>query len=286
MNLRLPLLALLLIVAAALTSCTSMVGLGYGHADTLAAWQADQYFDLDGEQKELFRERFARLHDWHRYEQLPEYVGFFGGARQRLQTGLEPADVDGFVEGLRQRYRTLARRAAPDAADLLATLTPQQIEHLQRRWDKDNRKFAAEHKINGTVEERRRARVKRMVAQLKPWAGHLTGEQEAKIAALAEAMPDIDRMRLEDRIRRQREFVQLLAHRKGDRAEFTQRLTQWLVNWERGRDPEYARLSELSWQQRNRIFVATAASLTPEQRQHALQRIQTHLGEFRRLAMR
>lgn len=286
MSPRLRILALLLALVAGLAACTSMVGLGYNHADTVAAWQAEQYFDLDGLQKDLFRERFDKLHAWHRQEQLPEYVAFFGDARKRLQAGLQPADVDWFADGLRQRYRTIARRAAPDAAELLATLTPQQIEHLQQRWEKDNRKFASEHRVQGTAEDRRRARAKRMIAQIKPWAGHLTGEQEAKIADMAAGLPDLERQRLDDRIRRQREFLQLLEHRNGDRAEFTQRLTQWLVDWERGRDPQYAKASDAAWRHRNQFFVATAALLTPEQRSHALQRMQTHIGEFRRLASR
>jgi len=286
MSNRLRIIVLLLALVAGLTACTSMVGLGYSHADTVAAWQAEQYFDLEGPQKELFRDRFDRLHAWHRHEQLPDYVAFFGDARKRLQAGLQTADVDWFADGLRQRYRTVARRAAPDIAELLATLSPQQIEHLQRRWEKDNRKFAAEHRIHGSAEDRRRARAKRIVAQIKPWAGHLTAEQEARIAEMAADLPDVDRQRLEDRIRRQREFLQLLEHRTGDRAEFTQRLTHWLVDWERGRDAQYAKASDAAWRQRNQLFVATAALLTPEQRNHALQRMQTHIGEFRRLALR
>ena len=37
---------------------------------------ADEYFDLDARQKQEFLARFERLHEWHRYEQLPEYVSY------------------------------------------------------------------------------------------------------------------------------------------------------------------------------------------------------------------
>lgn len=275
-----------LVLAAAVAGCTSMVGLGYGNAATIAAWQADAYFDLDADQKDLFRARFDRLHTWHRQEQLPEYVAFLTTARQRLQKGIDRSDVEWFTEEMRARYRTLVRRAAPEAAELLATLTPQQIEHLQQRWEKDNRKFASEYKINGTANDRKQARAKRVIAQIKPWSGSLTGEQEGRITALAHALPDNDALRLEDRKRRQRELVQLLSQRNGDRAEFSKRLAHWLMHWENGRDAHYARLSDAAWQQRVQLYVAVAAMLTPEQHDHAQHRMQQHISEFRRLSQR
>ena len=280
------LLALVGLLLATLTGCMSMVGFGYNHADTVAAWKADEYFDLDGDQKQAFRARFERLYRWHRHEALPEYVAFLSAARQRLQRGLDSSDVEWFADGLEARYRTLAGRAAPDAADLLATLTPEQIETLQRHWDKDNRKFADEHKLEGTPEERRRARVKRTISQIKNWVGGLTDEQEDRIAELARALPDTGQMRHVDRIRRQREFVALLGERQGDRKAFAARLTHWLQHWEEGRSPEYRRLSDAAWTQRVRLYVTVQHMLTPEQRATASQRLQNHIRELRRLLRR
>ena len=269
-----------------LTGCMSMVGFGYNHADTVAAWRADQYFDLDTEQKQALRARFERLYAWHRYEQLPEYVAFLSASRERLKGGLTHDDVRWFADGLTVRYRTLVARAAPDAADLLATLTPEQIETLRRHWDKDNRKFSGEHKLGGTLAERRRARAKRTIAQIKNWAGGLTDEQEDRIAALARALPDTEQMRHADRIRRQEEFVDLLAERHGDRKAFAARLAHWLENWEEGRNLEYQRLFDASWNERVQLYVAVQRTLTPEQRATALQRLQNHIRELYRLSRR
>jgi hypothetical protein len=283
---RFRLALLLALLAAALAGCMSMVGLGYGHAETVAGWKADQYFDLEGDQKDLFRSRFGRLYAWHRYEQLPEYVAFLRAGTHRLQDGLDPGDVEWFAEGLRARYRLIVRQAAGDAADLFASLTPRQIENLQRQWAKDNRKFASEHRVHGTEEERRRARAKRIVSQIRNWTGSLTAEQEARIVALTDAMPDTERLRYEDRVRRQREFVHLLRERNGDREKFAARLTEWLSNWEAGRDPHYARLAEEGWKQRVQLLVAVERMLTPEQRNNVLQRLQGHISEFHRLSRR
>lgn len=281
----LPGLALLLVLlAVSLSGCMSMVGLGYGHASSVAAWKADQYFDLDPDQERAFRERFEALYAWHRYEQLPEYVAFLGASKDRLQRGVTPEDIEWFTEGLKARYRLVAKRAATDAAALLATLTPQQIDNLQRRWNRDNRKFVDEHKVSGTLQERQRARAKRLLSQIRNWVGSLTEKQEARISDLAYALPDIERLRYEDRVRRQREFLQLLGRRNEDRKVFAAALAQWLSDWETGRAPEYVRVSEQSWKQRVELYVAVWQMLTAEQRATLLQRLQNHISEFRRLS--
>lgn len=274
------------LLAFSLSGCMTMVGLGYGHADTVAAWKADQYFDLDPDQERVFRERFGKLYAWHRHEQLPEYVAFLGAGKDRLQRGLTAHDIDWFTEGLRERYRLVVRHGAGDAAALLATLTPAQIAHLQRRWEKDNQRYVDERRIDGPLTERQRERAKRIISQVKDWAGSLSAAQEKRIGTLAYALPDTERMRHEDRIRRQREFVELLEGRRGDRREFTTRLASWLSDWEQGRDPAFARLADASWRQRVELYVAVAQILTPEQRDNVLQRLQNHISEFRRLAQR
>src|SRR5688572_17900422 len=94
-----------------LTGCT-MIRVGYGHLDSYAAWKADEYFDLDAQQKDEFARRFNRLHEWHRYEQLPDYAAFIAQARKRLDRPLGREDLEWFIEGIRQRYARIVTRAA------------------------------------------------------------------------------------------------------------------------------------------------------------------------------
>ncbi len=103
-------------------------------------------------------------------------------------------------------------------------------------------------------------------------------------AALACALPDTERLRHEDRMRRQREFIRLLDRRNGDRTAFTASLAQWLSDWKTGRAPEYARLADAAWRQRVALYLAVSRLLTPEQRDHLLHRLENHISEFRRLS--
>jgi len=278
------LLLAILLALATLQGC-SLLRLGYGQLDHIAAWMADDYFDLDHQQKDEFHKRFARLHEWHRYEQLPDYAAFLRDIRGRVEKGLAREDVVWVAEGVRARYRTLARHGADDAATLLLTITPQQIEALKRQWDKDNRKFIRDHKLDGTPQERQRARVKRALDQVTDWVGSLTPEQEERIAALVTAAPSIQPLRHEDRRRRQREFLALLEQRANP-AEFPARLRDWLIDWEKGRAPQYQRLQPEAWENRIAFLVAVDRMLTPHQRATLTRRLQNYIDDFTRLAER
>lgn len=262
----------------------SMVRIGYGQLDTLAGWTAQDYFDLDPAQREVFNERFARLHAWHRREQLPEYARFFSEARVRAERGLGDADVLWLVDGFKARYAAIAARAAPDAAELLAGLTPAQIEHLKRELDKTNRKFLRENRSNESEENRRAAQNKRTLAQLRDWVGALTEAQEQQLAGPMRALPLTDRLRHEDRLRRQQEFLALLELRHGDRAQFTARLRDWLVHWERGRPPALARAFDESWKKRAAFYATADRLLNPAQRSHLARRLQNYSEDFIALA--
>jgi hypothetical protein len=275
-------LTLLLLLAALIAGCSAL-RLSYSQADTLLAWRANEYFDLSPLQRDDLNVRLERLHAWHRYEQLPDYAAFTSAAIARARQGLKHDDLDWFIEGLKGRYRVIVNRASTDAAEMLATLAPEQIDALQKQWRKVNRKFAREHKLDGSVEKRKRARLKKTLDQIQDWTGGLTYEQEQKIAALLDAVPLIEHLRQADRMRRQQEFLQLLRLRANPQ-EFRPKLHAWLVDWESGRAPEFQQLSAELYAKRIEFYLAVDKLLTPGQRQIALHRLQEYVDDFHALA--
>lgn len=282
---RLVRLAVPLLCLALLSGC-NLLSLGYGQMDTYAAWMADEYFDLDSRQKQDFRARLDRLHDWHRYEQLPDYAAFLRAAGARVQKGLNHEDALWVAQGIEDRYRVVVRRGADDAAAVLMTITPAQLESLQRRWNKDNSRYAREHRVNGTLEEQRQARTERELKRIQEWVGDLNPEQERKITALANALPLAPKLRYEDRLRRQREFMQLMGQRGSDVRQFADRLRHWLANWEERRNPEYQRYFTDWRRKQTEFYVAVERTLTPQQRTGLLRRVQRYADDFTQLAQR
>lgn len=271
------------LLATALGAC-SFLRIGYANLDTFATALADDYFDLDLRQKQEFRTRFDHLHAWHRYEQLPDYARFLSDTKTRIDRGLTRGDFQWVVGGVQDRYRTIARHSADDAAAVLATLTPEQIQAVQRQFDKDNRKFVREYRLDASVDEQRRAAARRTLSRVRDWAGSLTSEQEKSITAMARDLPLIHGLRHEDRMRRQREFVQLLRSRQDPK--FAQRLRHFLVNWEEGRDPRYERMFKESTEKHAELYVAVSQMLTPAQRAAVTHKLQGYIDDFTRLAQR
>lgn len=280
MRRAIPLAALL--AAALLLAACSAIRIGYNQADTLLGYKADEYFDLEGVQRDEFARRIERLLAWHRREQLPDYARFLEEAKRRAERGPTRADVEWFVESVKARVRTLAAQGAADAAAMLATVTPDQIRHLQGQWERDNAKFVREHRLKGTREERSRAQVRRTLEQVKDWYGSLTVEQENRITALVTAMPQMAHLRHEDRLRRQREFVALLATRHDP--GFESRLRRWLTDWESGRSPEYQRALADAYDRRVAAFLEIHGIMSPAQRARALNRVQDYIDDFNALA--
>ena len=270
----------------ALIAACSFTRFGYNQADTVASWMVDDYLALDAQQKQDFNKRFGRVYAWHRSEQLPEYSTFMRNARGRVERGLAREDVLWFVDGMRTRVRTGLRQAGPEAAGLLATVTPAQIETLKAKWDKDNKKYVKEHKVNGTPEERQEVEARRVIKTFKEWLTPLNSEQEQRVTAMVRELPPIYEFRYAERLRRQKEFLELLARRGDDRERFTARVTEWMVNFDRGRNAEDQKRLSAWWTKRADIFVALEKTLTPEQRTATLQRMKTYADDFTQLARR
>ena len=134
---------LLALLLSGLGGC-SMLGLGYGQLDTFAAWTANDYFEMAPDQRQEFSRRFDRLHDWHRYEQLPDYVAFLTATRVKLHDGIKRDDVLWVIEGLKTRYRTVVTRGADDAAAMLMTVTEPPLGQSNHEHDDSSAKDDAQ----------------------------------------------------------------------------------------------------------------------------------------------
>jgi hypothetical protein len=268
--------------AALLAGCTGL-RLGYPQADIILGWRANTYFDLDHDQRRDFATRLDRLLAWHRFDQLPEYAAFLTAAIDKAGRGLKYEDIAWFVDGFRARYRIIVNRGVADAAEILSTLTPEQIDVLQKQFAKDNRKFADDNELDKGSEKRKRARLKKTLGQIDDWTGSLTREQERRIAELLDAIPLMEHLRHQDRMRRQREFVELLKLRH-HKLEFASSLHQWLLDWDHGRAAEYERLSAEVFDLRLHFYIAVDKLLSPAQRQTALKRLQKYVDDCKALS--
>lgn len=278
-------LRLLLGGLALLLSGCSTLRVVYNQADHILTWMAHDYFDLDAQQRQEFQLRLDPLLKWHRQEALPDYIRFLGDVKKRAGQSVSREDAVWLVENVKERYRAIAAKGTPEAVEMLASLTPDNIQALEKQFVKVNQKFVREYQLGGTRDQQRRARTERTLKRIKDWTGSLTHAQEERIAALYERVPYTESVRHQDRQRRQKEFLAILRQRH-NKAEFARALAPWLADWEKGRPPEVTLALNDSYEKRLAFYLEVERLLTREQRTHVQRKIQDYIDDLNALAPR
>jgi Family of unknown function (DUF6279) len=256
----------------------SATELAYNNADTLIRWQAGRYLDLKNSQAEEFSARLAAFLVWHRSTALPQYARLASEAGARLERGASLADMVWGYDAIRQQAREGLRRAGADTGDFLDRLTPAQIENLERRFAEDNAKFASEW-LEGTPEQQRTRRLKRLTHTLEDWLGELSDAQRERVRQFNGAAPLNAEMRDRERRRRQEELLAMLRARESAR-----HLADWAAEWDRGRDPAFARANREFTDGLLAMLADLERTLNPRQRALAVARLREHARDFQVLA--
>lgn len=268
-----------LVLLALITGC-SAVEFAYDNADTWLRWQAGRYVEFQPGQAEEFDRSVKSFLSWHRARALPQYARLADEAAARLARGLAHADLVWGYDAVQAQSREGLRRAGAEIGDLLDRVAPGQIESIERRFAENDRAFAREH-VEGTPEELRSRRAKRMVKSLEWWVGQLDKAQRERVREFSARAPLTGELRARERQRRQAQFVAMLRARENAR-----RLPEWLADWERGRD---AALAERSRVTRNEFFVMLLdleRTLSERQRSRAIARLGRYARHFEVLAAR
>ncbi|MBE0623882.1 MAG: hypothetical protein IH606_03615 [Burkholderiales bacterium] len=273
--------AFLLLALAALCGCSG-ARLAYNNADTAVRWIADDYFALEGAQQEDFKARLARFHAWHRSEELPRYSALMASAAGKLAHGLTQRELLWAWDSVIALYRNMVAQAAPDLAAVLVTLTPAQLQHLEHRFAESNAEYARKH-LSGSLAAQRARRDQRNLELMREWFGELSGEQQAQLQAASARLPLPYALRLQNRQRRQAEFVTLLnTYRSAEELEPV--LRRWLGDWEGGVSPEYRRVSDLHRERYMQMLLQLDRSLALGQRSHAVARLADYAQIFAALS--
>jgi hypothetical protein len=111
----------------------------------------------------------------------------------------------------------------------------------------------------------------------------LNAEQRARVRALVADFPEMPRLRLEERRRRQEVFLALVREHRSS-AEFDSRLAAFLGDPTIGRE-ESNRQAMARWERQFvDMLLQLDRSLTPEQRRHAVAKLRAYAADFRTLA--
>ena len=249
----------------------SFVRLGYNQGPELAYWWLDRHADFDSAQSARVREALAAWFAWHRREQLPDYARLLARAQDEVQSPLTADQVCHWIDEARSRARIAVEHAVPAIAEIAVTLTPRQIEQIERRQAKANAEYR-EESLQPDAAKRMKAWLERNVERSQMLYGKLDAAQRDRLAdALAKSPYDAERSYAQRR-RSQQESVQILrrAAEGASRTATQEALATYAQRLQRPpADADEARHAEVV----ARYSCATSAALhnstTPEQRRHA-----------------
>jgi Family of unknown function (DUF6279) len=282
---RLRIIVVMGLLAGLLAGC-SAIRFGYNQAPDLLFWWLDGYADFDDAQSLRVRDGLAQWFAWHRRTQLPDYAGLLVRAQAELPADTTPQRVCRWWDDLRQRGERAAEQALPFAAEVMPTLKPAQIQHIERRYARINGEFRDDFLDKDPVRRQERS-VQRAVERAEFLYGSLDAEQRALVARLVTASPfDADAWYAE-RLQRQQEALQMLRRLSTENAPRDTALATLRAYGERmARSPRepYRR-----YQERLETYnCAFAASLhnatTPAQRQAAVAKLKGWEADFRALS--
>jgi hypothetical protein len=271
-------LLLLLALTATLVGCTNFF---YNKLDTLAAWYVQDLVSLDDSQRNELHGWLNDTLQWHRRSELVRYAKFL---RELAATSARPGtnatykDVETQVEGFGAR---LVEQATPDAARLLMSLSPEQIDEFEANLA-DKARERNEKNLEALADGKwHQKRAKDIEKQLKRWTGSVTKEQKQLIAQLSTQFQSTTTDWLESQERWRRAMFGALRERftaGQSPAEVEERILALLrtpeAQWTRAYQAKAAQNREQSLT----VLGAIDASLTAPQRAH-LQRELIQLAE-------
>lgn len=268
-----------------LTGC-SAIRFAYNQAPELAYWWLDGYVDFSEQQGPAARAALVEWFRWHRATQLGDYAGLLAAAQSQILEDTGPAQVCRWLGDLRQRVEVAYEQGVPALAEFVRTLRPEQVQHIERRYQKADEEFGRDF-LQENRAERLESSIQRTVSRAETLYGRLDDAQRALIAQSVAASPFDPQLWLAERQARQLEIVstlRILVAERADMARIQAALRVFAAH--ASRSPRQAYRSHLQHlNEYNCAFMARLHnSSTAEQRRYGVEKLKVWEADLRSLA--
>lgn len=254
--------------------------LGYQQGDRLAYWWVDRYVDVSDAQEPPTREAIARFFAWHRRAQLPEIATVLTRVKGEVGGQVDAAMVRQVQQDSQRLGRQAFDNAVPDLADLMLTLTPDQIKRMESKFADSNAKYRKEF-LKADPNARTDARFDKIMDYAKLIYGGFSSAQEQTIRdAMGPYMQGAD-ARYAERVKRQQEWLGLareISTSHPAKPQVEDMLRKYADHWQRPAGGQ-----QRSTEAGVDLTVKIANLTTPEQKAHAVDRFQKWIDDTRSL---
>ncbi len=260
---------LAILVIELLTACTT-VKVAYSNADRILFQYMDEYLNLTATQKQFLRPELEAQLQSHRREELPSVIAWLETIETYAKDGLDRDEAKNILDALVRIYADTTRRTIAVVVPVLAQLNAAQIEHLTTRLTRANRRYQARH-LAYPSDRRKARRIQQLIRRIERWTGELSSEQRQLVTNLNNAIPEAHEDWYAYRLHQQQTVLKML-HKAANVDELSRFLNQWWV--EQGNmGRQLSDKASQSWKVIEDMVVSIDGTLTPEQRNRALRRI-------------
>lgn len=245
----------------------------YNLGGTYLLRRINSTFALRDAQKSSAEQLVKSIHSWHRKQELPRYVTILDGLIGRAQDGLTNDELVWLLGEVDAATRRTAERIAPDAAKILHTLTPDQINHAEQAMKKgEAERF---ERLEKPEHEYIAFRLKRARKTLTDWLGSYSEAQLGEFERFIRKNRPEELKRQKVVQTNQRDLISAL--RSGtDEAGLRDLVFKWASTRQTRPTPEYQEDENRNWRDFSETLLAVDRQMTPQQRQH-------FIGELRSL---
>jgi len=277
---------MMLAVSVLLSGCSVALRFGYNQGPSLAFRWLDGYAEFDDAQSLRVRTALDEWFVWHRRTQLPDYAELLARARAELQGSATAERMCAWSHDLRARFDTAIEHAVPTMAEIMPTLSAQQIASIEKHYAKKNEDYRDDFLHRDPV-KRRKAATQREIERAEEFYGRLDDAQRAFVVrSIAESPWDGD-VAYAERLRRQQDMLSILRRLAANRAGPTEAEAEvrgFLKRIERSPHEPYRRYL-VRLVDHNCGYAASLHNLTTaEQRQKAAKKLKGYEDELRALA--
>ena len=274
-----------MLVVALLPAC-SAIKIAYNQAPDLTYWWLDSYFDFNGQQTPKLRDEINKLFAWHRANQLPKVVALLQKTQTQLPGAVSPEQTCAVFDEVRGLYEAIVDKGLPAVSELATSVAPEQLQHLQRKYQKNNDEYVRNY-ITSKPDERDAKRLKQAVQRSEMIYGKL---DDAQIAAIQRAILKSSFnavLGLKERQRRQKDAIDVLAKLSSEKPgpqQVQTALRAYLERSTKSPDLVYRAYSEKMVKESCDSFAAIHATTSAEQRANAVITLKSYEADMRILA--
>lgn len=260
----------------------SVLKLSYNKAPELVYWWLDGYLDFKNGQVPEIQHELAKLHDWHYRNELPQYLRLLGKMKAMAPGDIEARQVCELVDDVRERGRALNAQAAMITGHIAPILTAEQLDHLQKKFDKRNTEWR-EDWMDGSVEERLDYRLKQSLKRAENLYDNLDERQVALLRQHLAASSFNAKTSYAEIQRRQQGALKLLrkiVRQELSEAEVGKEITQFYAQLIDSPDKTYQQYLDQLTQESCHITAELHNHTTAQQRQKAVERLQQYIDDL------